>query len=84
MGAQVVDWLARDKAPLSSQTPLPDPSGTASHTFTGGECNLASEQIRPALGRAGGSWEDLAKMQILCLSHQLPGDSRDAGPRTTL
>ena len=55
VGAQVADWLARDKAPPSSQTPLPDSSGTTSHTFTGGECNLASEQIRPALGRAGGS-----------------------------
>lgn len=26
VGAQVVDWLARDKAPPTSQTPFPDPS----------------------------------------------------------
>ena len=55
VGDQVVDWLARDKAPPTSQTPFPDPSGTTSHTFTRGECNLASEQIRPVLGHAGGS-----------------------------
>ena len=45
MGAQVVDWLARDKAPLSSQTPLPDPSGTASHTFTGGDATLPQSKL---------------------------------------
>lgn len=43
----LIGWL--ETRPPSSPDALPDPSGTTSHTFTGGECNLASEQISPAL-----------------------------------
>ena len=45
-GAQVVDWLARDKAPPSSQRPLPDPSGTTkSLNFVEGNATLPQSKL---------------------------------------
>ena len=45
-GAQVLDWLARDKAPPSSQRPLPDPRGTTkSLNFVEGNATLPQSKL---------------------------------------
>ena len=76
-GAQVVDWLARGKAPPSSQRPLPDPSGsTKSLNFIEGKATLPQSKLDQRLAMQADPERILLKCRfsaVLTSSQVTPG-----------
>lgn len=94
VGAQVADWRARDIAPPSSQTdtpPRPQENPDDESWCCPREFHLHL-RVMPGLPQSKSDQCFTVHMdpqRILlkcrfCLSHKLPGDAHDAGPRTTL
>lgn len=77
VGAWVVDWLARDKAPPSSQRPLPDPSGTKkSLTSLEGNATLPQSKLDQRLAMQVDPERILLKCRfsvVLTSSQVIPG-----------